>query len=305
MDAPSADEMLHLRLRVPAGWEESLIWTLQQEGWGAVVAEAPFPSGLLQGEEPPPRAEAWLTLVLEPARGDDFARRLAELAGAFGWAEEEWELAAERRRKEDWEALWRRRWRPFRCGRFVVHAGFHAFDRLPLRPDDRPLELQTGSAFGTGGHSSTRMALRALQRWFAERPARTVLDLGTGSGILAVASALLGAERVVGMDPDPASAPQAAATARGNGVGDRCRFWRGGLESARGRWDFVYANLHSDLIAENAALLAERSAAGGRLFAGGILDRKGPRTLSALEGVGFRLERERLRGRWLTFEMRR
>ncbi len=304
MVPPSAEEMLHVRLGLPTGWEETVIFLLQQEGWGAVVGETPFPGGMLQGEAPPPDARVHLTLVLGVEQEQAFAGRVVRLASDLGWSEGEWSLDFELRRKEDWEALWRRRWKPFRCGRFVVHTDFHDLGSLALRPDDRPLRLRAGSAFGTGGHSSTRMALRALQRWFDEGPLPRVLDLGTGSGILAVASALRGAERVLGMDPDPASAAQARATAEANGVAARCRFWRGGLETATGRWHAVYANLHSDLIAENADWLAERALPGCRLFAGGILDRKAERTLRALTAAAWNLDKSRIRGRWVTFEMR-
>ena len=305
MDPKAAEEMLHVRLRVPSGWEETLTWCLQQEGWGAVIAEQAFPSGILEGEAPPRCPKAFLTLVCEPSLAERFNTRMRQLAQAFGWGPGSWSAGFELRRGEDWETLWRKRWRPFRCGAFVIHADFHDRASLPLRAADRPLQVQAGSAFGTGGHSSTRMALRALQGWFAEgRPAR-VLDLGTGSGILAVAAALLGAERVAGMDPDPASAPQARRTAAANGVAGRCRFWRGVLESVCGRWDVVCANLHSDLIVASAAFLADRCAPGGRLFAGGILDLNRSRTLTALEAAGFQLERLAQRGRWITAELRR
>lgn len=304
MDRPPADEMLHVRLRLPAGYVETAIWLLQEEGWGAALAEETWPAGLLDGEKPPSRPEAELVLIAAVGREEALRRRIEELARACGWGPAAWSMAIERRRREDWESLWRRRWRPFRCAGFVVHAAFHDPASLPLRPGDQPLRIAAGSAFGTGGHASTRMALRSLRRWAERRPLGRVLDLGTGSGILAVAAALLGAERVAGMDPDPASAVQARAAAEANGVEAVCRFWRGGLETAGGVWDTVLANLHSDLIAENAAVLAERTARGGRLFTGGILDRKEATTFSALEECGFRLVQAGGRGRWRCGEWR-
>jgi len=301
---PPSRPFLEARIRVPPGWEETLLSLLQDEGLGAAAAEWSFPAGALEGESLGgriPTVTAWLEAGEEPR-----LRRLLEgLAAAAGWRAGDWCLRTRFRPPEDWSRTWRRRWRPFRCAGFAVLPPGLDPSSVALRAEDRPLLLAEGSAFGTGGHVSTRLALRALREQAREDARSPLLDLGTGSGILAVAAALLGAERVLGVDPDPHSPPQACATARGNGVGDRCFFWRGTLESAGGRWRRVLANLHSDLLVEAAPFLGGLVEAGGWLFTGGVLDRKEEAVRSALAAAGFEPLQIRRGGRWLGLAWKR
>ncbi len=100
------------------------------------------------------------------------------------------------------------------------------------------------------------------------------------------------------MDPDPASPPRARAAARANGVARRCRFWRGRLDSAGGRHDLVLANLQGELLAGVAPILAALLEPGGRLVAGGILDRKLAWTRRMLESRGLEPLEVVASGRW-------
>ena len=277
-------------------------WQLQSEGWGPVVGERRYAGGILDGEADPRPDREELVLLLAPERRAALPSRLRDLAGIYGWDDGDWSLSVEERPDREWESLWRARWKPFRCGRLVLHPTFIDAKALPLRASDQPVSLVPGSSFGTGGHGSTRMALRCLQRWCASSPPAQLLDLGTGSGILAVCAAVLGSRRVAGMDPDPASAAQATATALANGVQDRCWFWRGVLDSTGVRWPAVMANLQSDLLVHSAGRVASFVAPGGRLFTGGILDRKLPRVVRALAGEGLKLRAKARSGRWCGLE---
>lgn len=290
---------LRVRVRVPAGWDESLVWILQEQGWGKAVAEQTFGHGLLEDEAPAGAHPTAVVILLDPQKEAVFLAFLEHLASQWGWKSADWTVESEVRSEQDWESLWRSRWRAFRCAGFAVYADFHIEQDIQFRTSDIPLKLYAGSAFGTGGHASTRMALRVVADWCRTRLPDRLLDVGTGSGILALAAARLGVRSVFGMDPDPASALQARQSARLNGLDPQCRFWRGTLDSVTGRWPALVANLHSDLIRENASFWAERVTPGGRLFVGGVLDRKAPQTLQALEENGFKKSYIGQRGRWI------
>ncbi|KAA3612902.1 MAG: hypothetical protein DWQ01_04140 [Planctomycetota bacterium] len=299
MDAKPLKPLWRVTLTHPPGWEESLLWHFREAGFEAAVAEQTFPAGLLEGEGGQVGADPEIVVVTEEQEVSRLRALTETVAKAFEWPQGSWRIQVERRQEQDWEALWRKRWKAFRCGNLVVHAEFHDPRNFPTRDRDQPLCLKAGSAFGTGGHASTRLALKVLQRWCRNRPPADLIDLGTGSGILAVAAAVLGVPKVAGMDPDPQSPAQAQETAALNRVAQRCRFWRGTLESAGGRWQAVMANLHSDLVRDHAADFHRLLAPGGRLFVGGILDRKAEGTFLGLKRSDLRLEWTSSRGRWV------
>ncbi len=303
VSAMTAKKLLRLGLRIPNGWEETLLWQLNEDGWGVGLQERRFMTGHLDDEPVGEAGEAEVVFVLKHADGARFQDRVAELATAYGWSDDSWQIQRSALEQEDWENAWRKRWKPFRCGSFVIHADFHNRNELPLRADDIPLQLPIGSAFGTGGHPSTRIALRTLRRWWTEQPFDRMLDVGTGSGILAVAAAKLGVKQNVGMDPDPPSAAQATQMAKANGVGEQCHFWRGILESTDGTWPVVFANLQSGLLQFYSQLLAQLCEPGARLFTGGFMDKNEDATLQSLRNAGFRLEHLHCHGRWRAAEL--
>jgi len=273
---------------------------LADGGFGAAVAECSYASGALESDAEDPHLESEVRLLVPAEDCPHLMRTVESWFQAWGLSTEQWRVDQEAHQVDevDPEILWRASWRPFRCAGYVIHADFHPRESLTLRPDDIPLTIFAGSAFGTGGHASTRLALKVLTEWCQQGPPVRMLDVGTGSGILAVAAALRGVAEVVGMDPDAQSAPQAAKTAAANGVGAQCAFWRGGYETARGTWPAVMANLVADLLQDGAQDLAQLVAPQGRLFAGGILDVHWLATCEAFAAKGLQLEQELERGRW-------
>ncbi|GGM91758.1 ribosomal protein L11 methyltransferase [Thermus composti] len=193
--------------------------------------------------------------------------------------------------EEDWLEAWRRDLRPALAPPFVVLAPWHAWEGPEI-----PLVIEPGMAFGTGHHETTRLALRALARHL--RPGEKVLDLGTGSGILAIAAEKLGG-KALGVDIDPTVLPQAEANAQRNGV--RPRFLEGSLEAAlpQGPFDLLVANLYAELHAELAPRYAEALAPGGRALLTGILKERAPGVREALAGAGFRPLEEEAEGEWV------
>ncbi len=178
-------------------------------------------------------------------------------------------------------------WRAFRVGRIAI---VPRRSSPKLRRSDIPLRLDPGGAFGTGRHGSTRGCLALEQRYV--RQGERVLDAGSGSGILAVAAALLGASEVLGFD-----------LAAENGVADRCVFLRCGFDDlpddATG-FDGLLANLYLDLIDGYLPMLRRRIRPEAWFIVSGIRFTERDRVRGLLAAQRFAIEVESRRGKWLT-----
>ena len=139
----------------------------------------------------------------------------------------------------------------------------------PLRVAGHTLHLLDADAFGTGQHPTTALCLDALQDAVAARPER-VLDVGTGSGVLALAALLLDVPHATGTDIEPEALRVAAANARLNGVHERLQLTRGGPEAVTGTWPLVLANVLAGPLIEMAPALVRRVGHHGRLVLSGM-----------------------------------
>lgn len=158
-------------------------------------------------------------------------------------------------------------------------------------PEATVVRIVPGAGFGTGSHPTTR----SLLRWLAGEPGfGSALDVGTGSGVLAIAAAALGARLAVGLEVDLDAVANAAANRARNPAGARVGLVAGSLEAlaAGARFDRVLANLDGDLLARLVPDLAARCAAGGRLGAAGLLARERAGFLARAEEAGLRLVAE-------------
>jgi ribosomal protein L11 methyltransferase len=191
---------------------------------------------------------------------------------------------------EDWLSAWKRDLKPVEAGPFLVLAPWHQAQEGFI-----PLVIEPGMAFGTGHHETTRLALRALAG--RVREGARVLDLGTGSGILAIAAAKLGA-RAMGVDIDPSVIPLARENARRNGV--EVEFLEGSLEALEGPFDLIVANLFAELHQALMPAYAARLAPGGALLLTGILRSKADGVEEALRAWGFSFQRE-AEGEWVLY----
>lgn len=164
-----------------------------------------------------------------------------------------------------WERAWMADFRPMRFGRRLWVVPSHA---APPEADAVNLRLDPGLAFGTGTHPTTALCLE----WLDARPPRglRVLDYGCGSGILAVAAALLGAEAVDAVDIEPQALEATRANAERNGVAARLRTFAPGALPP-GRYDVVIANILARPLVELASTLTRRLAPGGTLVLAGML----------------------------------
>jgi ribosomal protein L11 methyltransferase len=170
----------------------------------------------------------------------------------------------------DWAEAWREHFRPLAVGRRLVVAP--PWD-VPAAPERIMLIIEPGRAFGTGHHGSTAGCLGLLERALEAERFDTGIDLGTGSGILAVAAARLGVARILAVDDDPDAVSAAAANAQRNGVATQvdCRLDDAAVLDVAPA-PLVLANLLAAAHVKLAARYRRLLAAGGTLVLGGILD---------------------------------
>jgi len=204
--------------------------------------------------------------------------------------------------EEGWAGSWKDHFFPERVGRLLICP---AWRRCRPRPGELLIKIDPGMAFGTGQHSTTRMCLMALQERL--KPGDRALDLGTGSGILAIAAAMLGARETVALDIDPVAAEIAAENAAANAVSHLVRVGEGSLGAAwpfaddwRGSFDCVVANIASPKIIELARSLVEALSRRGFGVAAGIGDERSDNCRRALEEAGARITTTMSEGDWRT-----
>jgi ribosomal protein L11 methyltransferase len=192
--------------------------------------------------------------------------------------------------EEAWADAWRAHFRPLRIGRRLLVVP--PWERPAAGPGDGSptlIVIEPGRAFGTGSHGSTRGCLELLERALEREGVEQALDVGTGSGILAIVAARLGVASVTALDLDPDAVAAAAANAARNGVAERVRVELGSLEAWAGPAPLVLANLLAPALVALAPALARCTTASGRLIAGGLLVHEVPAVTASFVPEGFRL----------------
>src|SRR5581483_2233561 len=200
--------------------------------------------------------------------------------------------------EEDWANAWKEHFHVQRIGeRLVIVPSWREY---AARPADVPLLLDPGMAFGTGLHPTTRLCLLAVERLV--RPGHDVLDLGTGSGILAIAAARLGARSVQALDVEPVAIEVARTNAVRNQVDDRVEVALGSLPHPRvppASRDLVLANITIRALQELQTAVRGVLRPGGRAVFSGILAEDGPRFRDALVASGWRDARTDQEADWI------
>lgn len=192
-----------------------------------------------------------------------------------------WELEPVEIDSDEYLDAWRSWARP------VVVAGAVVLQPAWLAPEATPagaavVRLDPGRTFGSGSHPSTQLAVELLLP--DAGGAARVLDIGSGSGVLAIAAVLLGAGEVEAIDVDPAAALATDVNARLNGVGDRVRASTTPLLDVGGRFDLVLANIGAGVLIDLAGTILRRVRPGGRVVLSGILDEQVDDVLGAYRG---------------------
>jgi ribosomal protein L11 methyltransferase len=229
----------------------------------------------------------------------------------------------------DWANAWKAHFPVMRVGqRIVIRPSWRRHRR---RPGDVVLALDPGMAFGTGLHPTTRLCLAAIEALADDgrlaavgsdvvgglgsradvglgpgrRRATRVLDVGCGSGILAIAAGRLGAGAVLAVDVDPIAIEATRANARRNRLGRVVRAREGSAPSGEGPFDVVLANLIASLLVTLADGLVADVRRGGTLLASGIFADREPEVIDAFEKRGLTLARRWTEGDWVALELRR
>jgi ribosomal protein L11 methyltransferase len=204
--------------------------------------------------------------------------------------------------EEDWAEAWKAHFPVLRVGRRLVIRP--TWRRHRSQPGDIVLALDPGMAFGTGLHPTTRLCL-ALVEGLADRgllAGARALDVGCGSGILAIAAARLGAASVLGVDPDPIAIESTTANARRNRLMRRVRARQGSLPSGEGPFAIVLANLVASLLIELAPRLADELLPGGTIVASGIFVDREEDVRLAFENGGLHVSGRLAEGDWVALE---
>ena len=204
---------------------------------------------------------------------------------------------------EDWAENWKKQYKPFRLGRhMVVKPGWETFD---AQPDDKIIEIDPGMAFGTGTHETTGMCVELIEDYV--KPGDTAIDIGTGTGILAIAAALAGAKDVLATDLDPVAVRVAAENVRINGFADVIRTRQGDLlQAVDERANVVIANIIADVIAMLAQPVRAHIEDGGLFICSGIARERSDFVIEALKAAGYQQPMDiRGKGEWMAIAARK
>jgi ribosomal protein L11 methyltransferase len=201
---------------------------------------------------------------------------------------------------EDWSSSWKANFKPLRVGRRLLIVP--SWEQVTPDPGDIILRLDPGMAFGTGGHETTRLCLELLEDILddmPDHPSPSVLDVGTGSGILAMAAAKSGARQVFALDIDPEAIEVARQNIADNNLLDMITCDTTPLESLRGTFDVILANILAEELVRLSSLLAERLAIGGSLVLSGILAEKEQLVLGGFATLPLQYRETRRQGEWV------
>jgi ribosomal protein L11 methyltransferase len=215
------------------------------------------------------------------------------------------ELTARVVHEADWANAWKAHFPVLRIGRRIVIRP--TWRRHRRQPGDVVLALDPGMAFGTGLHPTTRLCLAALEG-LADRgllEGARVADVGSGSGILAIAAALLGAHSVLAVDVDPIAVEASRANARRNRLGRIITAREGSVPTGDAHFDLVLANLIAGLLVTLADPLGAEVRRGGTLLASGIFHDREQQVADAFTARAFEVTNRWAEGDWIALELTR
>ena len=239
-----------------------------------------------------------------PALLDSIRSSLAELsagtAGSAGFGTLQLETRSVN--DQDWTDTWKKYFKPFHAGEHLVVKP--TWEPYEPGPGDLVIEIDPGMAFGSGTHETTGMCLSLLEEVI--HGGEDVIDVGTGSGILAIGAALLGAGHVLAIDIDPDAVKVARENTANNRVDKTVSVQQGNLlDRVSDVCDICVANIISDVIISFAAPLKSHIRPGGLFICSGIVSQRSDEVAQALDSAEYEILRKVTRGEWTAFLSRR
>ncbi len=260
-------------------------------------------------ELPEDDGQAVITFYRDPAEEigvflDQVKEGLEELSGFVNIGSGK--LTVSDTEDKDWINNWKQFFKPFRIDDTIIIKP--TWEELPERKaSDLVLEIDPGTSFGTGSHETTKLCILSLKKYMKD--GYTVLDAGSGSGILSILAKKLGAGEVVGIDIDPLATDAAIENAAVNGIDTAITFITGniiedaGLRDRVGKahFDLVVANILADVIIPLSAVIEENMMPGGLFISSGIINTKETAVEQTLLQNGFRILEVNRMGDWVSF----
>ena len=219
-------------------------------------------------------------------------------------------IESARTEDKDWINNWKQYFHQFYVDDILITPSWE-----PVKPEDQGkllIQIDPGTAFGTGMHETTQLCIRQIRRYVTG--GTVLLDVGTGSGILSIAALKLGAERALGTDLDPCAVSASLENMAVNGIGeDRFRVLLGNLIDDRDvqeqvgyeRYDMVTANILAEVLVPLTPVVARHLKKGGIYITSGILDEKEETVTEAIKAAGFEVLEVTRQGEWVSVTARK
>ena len=291
LDAGSKGTMIEDKNDVAANQRPEGQWDIIDEAIALRIGDDVKVTGYFEVDEKLADRVAGIEAELRRLRGLDLGMDLGKLETRSGAVAE-----------QDWTESWKAAFKPLRLGAHIIVRP--TWEDCPLQPGDKVIEIDPGMAFGTGTHETTGMCVKLVEKYV--KPGDRAIDIGTGTGILALAAAHMGANPVLATDLDAVAVRVAAENVKINGfegtIDVRCGDL---LEVVDEQADVVIANIIADVIIGLAAPVRERIADGGVFICSGISVERLQDVLDALEAAHYQVLEALTRGEWCAVASRK
>jgi len=268
------EKWIEITILTPPELTEALSNFLEEMGTGGVFQDVPvqdsFDGATVSAQEKIKSYLPWSRTVKK--QKDHITAYIDSLSSLFPKLEKP-RLSTKTITDPDWGEQWKKYFKPLRVSANIIIKP--TWERYSPTGSDIVVDIDPGMAFGTGQHSSTGMCIMAIEDLLLKdgsREERTVLDVGTGTGILAICSAKLGARAVTGIDIDPKAVEIAGKNIILNGVEDRVEIINRDITLCRGSFDLIVANLISGVLIQLHEHLISLTKPGGYIIASGITE---------------------------------